>query len=155
LSYHGMLASTSVTVIARWCRWVCGTSAMGVSLRVRAVVSMGTAVGEVHVDGVVDEIAPSRAVGVVGDLLVAEARRQGGPEVDVARLGDAVGRETLPRSVECTHGRRERLGRRFEARDRALEQQLVARRVRGAELHEAPEALDEHAAWVTGRVRLG
>jgi hypothetical protein len=73
----------------------------------------------------------------------------------VLRLGHAVEGQQLLSPSQGTDRGSVRLGRRFETRERALEQQLVARRVGGAEVEEPPDARLEELAWAGVRVRLG
>ena len=56
---------------------------------------------EEHVDGVVDEPDPSVAAGIVGDLLVGQARAERREQVDSAFIGDAAALELLAEAAEA------------------------------------------------------
>src|SRR5439155_22789921 len=68
---------------------------------------------------------------------------------------DAERREVATRLVENPNRQRIRLGRRLEPRDRALEQQLIARRVFGRELHEQPGESLQVDARIAGELERG
>ena len=84
-----------------------------------------------------DEPLPAGAAGIVGELLAGQAADERSPEIHGVGIGDAVRGEEGLHPGEHLDGRRVRLGRGFEARDRPLEQQLVARRVARRELEHA------------------
>ena len=71
------------------------------------------------------------APGSFRDLLVGEPSDEGGEHVEVVGIGDAHGDQLLPAEFVELDRQRVRGLRRFEARDRPVEQQLVARDVLG------------------------
>ena len=100
-------------------------------------------VRDIHLDRVVDESYPTVPAGVVGDLLVRQACAQRGEEVDRTQVGEPDADEVLAEPLEGGTGDRERGRARFEPRDRALEEELVARPIGGAELDDvADDAAD-------------
>jgi len=98
------------------------------------------AVGEEHVDRLIDQSGPTIPSGIVGDLLVDQSRDQRGPQIEVPCFGDPIQGQQLLGVGQETDCRRIRLWRWLEAGDGPLEQQLVPRRVLGAELDEGPSA---------------
>lgn len=93
-----------------------------------------------HANRLVGQPNPAVAARIVGDLLVDQTGDQGGEQVQVPLFTDTDGSELLAGVAQCGDRRRVRLRRRSEARDRMLEQQLVAGDVRGAELEETVHA---------------
>ena len=89
-----------------------------------------------HLDRAVDEADPAIATGVVRDLLIGEPGAERGEQVERFGVADAQRREVRPELGQVVLGDLERLGRRLEPRERALEQQLVSREVSSAELDE-------------------
>src|SRR3954467_14578181 len=73
-------------------------------------------VPEVHLDRLVEQADPPVATRLVRELLVDEAARGRGPQVEQTGFGDAKRGERLPGQVEDLRSRRVRLWRRFEPR---------------------------------------
>jgi hypothetical protein len=73
----------------------------------------------------------------------------------VLRFGDAVEGQQFARASQSAHRGCVGLWRRFEPREGALEQQLVARRIGGAEIAEPLGARSEKLARGHFAVRLG
>jgi hypothetical protein len=111
-------------------------------------------VGDEHGHGLLDQPRPAVTAGVVGDLLVDETGEHRRPQVHVPRLRDAAERQALPRRVERAHRRRERLGRRCEIPDRALEEQLIASDIIRAELDETAGGRHQQRARIGHVERL-
>ena len=92
--------------------------------------------------------------GVVGDLLVDKARDERGPHVEMARRGDPVAGQAVLFVRQSPHCRRIGLGGRLESGERALEEQLVPRRIGRAELEEPADPRHEDLGRVVALVGL-
>jgi len=79
---------------------------------------------------------------------MGEAVDEGAEEIDLSGIGHACGGESLASDVVELESERVGGGRRLEAGDRSLEQQLVAYHVLGREPHQRLDELDERFAWV-------
>jgi hypothetical protein len=95
------------------------------------------AVGEEHLDRLIDQSSPTIPTGIVGDLLVDQSRDQRGPQIEVPCFGDPIQGQQLLGVGQGTNCRRIRLWRWLESGERALEQELVSGRIAGTELDEA------------------
>src|SRR5471032_1987775 len=111
--------------------------------------------GNEHVYRFVNEACPAIPSGVVRDLLIYKTDYQCGPYVGMALFGDSVEGEQFTNARQRTHRRCVRLGRRFEAGERTLEQQLIPRWGTCAEQRKPVCNRHEHFAWVAVVVRLG
>src|SRR6266536_1868593 len=90
-------------------------------------------VGQVHVDDLVHVADVAVPSGFVGELLGDEAGDEGGSDLQVCFPGEAGPLEAPGGPVKHLPGQRVGLTGGFEARDGALEQQLVADRILDAE----------------------
>lgn len=94
-----------------------------------------------HLGHVVDEPRPSVATRIIGDLLVDQTHAERRQDVQFGLVVEAGLRQALPERRKDLHRLRVRAGGGLEARDGALEEELVAHRVGSAKVEGGPESL--------------
>src|ERR1035437_10840849 len=113
------------------------------------------AVGEEHVDRLIDQSGPTIPSGIIRDLLVDQSRDQRGPQIEVPCFGAPIQGQQLLGVGQGTDCRRIRLWRWLESGERALEQELVSGRIADTELDEAAYIACEQGSRVVTVNRFG